>query len=84
MNMLLRPIIETAGYTVVDLGEAGRADVVVTSADRALPQADAAVPVVKIRADPDGRGQDDDSIYRYDRTSIISALTRHARASRKG
>ena len=84
MNTILRPIIEGAGYEVVGLSEAERADIVITNSDdEDVPDLETA-QVVRIRSSAEARGKSDDSIYRYDRTGLISALSRHAAARTKG
>jgi two-component system chemotaxis sensor kinase CheA len=74
MATILRPILENAGYRVVD-NPAG-ADIVIVPADAANPPAEAAggAPVLRIRSAPEPAGAGDDSIYRYDRGALLAAL----------
>jgi len=80
MENILRPLIETAGYRAVRLGEAGadQADLVIIGAEAAVPPA--APAVLKLRAVPAPSGPGDDSIYRYDRESLLGALGERAAA----
>jgi two-component system chemotaxis sensor kinase CheA len=80
MENILRPLIEAAGYKTVRStdGEAESADLVIAATDvEALPEAPTA-KVIKIRATPEPRGETDDSIYRYDRAGLLTALSVHA------
>jgi two-component system chemotaxis sensor kinase CheA len=84
MNTILRPIIEGAGYRVVGLEESEGADILIASAeDEDLPPV-AGGQVVRIRSSTELRGKGDDSIYRYDRAALISALSRHGSVRKKG
>ena len=80
MENILRPLIEAAGYRTVRLGEVGaeQADVVIIGAEAAVPPA--APAVLKLRAKPASSGPGDDSIYRYDRASVLGALGERAAA----
>jgi two-component system chemotaxis sensor kinase CheA len=78
MNNILRPIVESAGYSVVDAAAAQAADIVITNADGPAPSLELSANVVRIRSSAEVRGENDDSIYRYDRAGLISALHRHA------
>jgi two-component system chemotaxis sensor kinase CheA len=75
MDNMLRPMIESLGYRVVEAAPGVVADVVIASAE---DDGEAIVPasgtVLRIRARPDG-GDKDDSIYRYDRAALITALS---------
>ena len=76
MENILRPMIESAGYTVVTgVGEGEHVDLLIASAE-AEPVADTKAPILKIRSRPDPDGAKDDSIYRYDRAGLLSALAR--------
>lgn len=84
MQNILRPLIQAAGYRTVSAGgaEAVQADLIIASSDAQAPTAQAA-PVLRIRSRPERSGDDDDSIYRYDRAGLLTALTVHA-GQRKG
>ena len=82
MHNMLRPIVESAGYRVVDSGDAQAADVVIASADAEPPQG-AEGRLLKIRSQPDRAHDNDDSIYRYDRAGLLAALSRSV-SDRKG
>jgi two-component system chemotaxis sensor kinase CheA len=83
MDTILRPIVESAGYRVVASGdpEAEAAEVVIVAGTE--PPALPAARIVRLRAEPEPAGKDDDSIHRYDRAGLIGALSRGARG-RKG
>ena len=83
MENILRPIIESAGYRVVRDGEVAQPDIVITSADASAPETQSGGNVVRIRSKLDVEGEADDSIYRYDRAGLLSALSRRV-AERKG
>jgi two-component system chemotaxis sensor kinase CheA len=83
MSNILRPIVEAAGYHVRLAGpdEQMTADVVIIGAEADIrPCADG--DVIRLRVDPEPAGAQDDSIYRYDRASLLSALGRRARGGR--
>jgi two-component system chemotaxis sensor kinase CheA len=77
MDHMLRPLIESLGYHVVAAGEGVAADILIASAESADPADRVAGEVLRLRATPEARC-DDDSIYRYDRAALLSALSRHA------
>ena len=71
MRAFLRPMLEQAGYRIVERVEEGeRPTLVLAQADIAVPVAGA--PVVRLRASPADIG--DGSIYRYDREGVLRAL----------
>jgi len=72
---VLAPLLGAAGYRVTFAGEAteDRVSVIVTSTGHTPEGVDA--PVVRLRGTPDHNG--DESIYRYDRDGLLSALRRH-------
>ena len=78
MDNMLRPLIESMGYRVVAAGEGTVADILIASAETEAPPPVAAGKVVRLRATPDSPREDDDSIYRYDRAALLSALSRSA------
>ncbi|HEV2044789.1 MAG TPA: chemotaxis protein CheW, partial [Sphingomicrobium sp.] len=69
---MLRPIVEAAGYLVIDEHDELIPDVVIASGRDAIDDSHAERTLV-LRDDPDA-GTDDDSIYRYDREGLLSAL----------
>jgi len=69
---ILRPIVEAAGYRVVSDDEAADADLVIAS--KGADVSDAAGKTIWLRADPEGDGKKDESIYRYDRAGLLMAL----------
>jgi two-component system chemotaxis sensor kinase CheA len=74
MQNMLRPLVESLGYRVVPEGAA--ADIVIASAEEegagAVPQGR---PVLRLRSQPEPQGENDNSIYRYDRAALIAALS---------
>jgi two-component system chemotaxis sensor kinase CheA len=78
MQNILRPLIEAAGHRTIRAGDAAseEADLVIASAEAAL--ASASGTILKLRATPEPSGAGDDSIYRYDRAGLLTALNNHA------
>ena len=84
MRQVLKPLIEAAGYRVVHAGEAAAKDVeVVIGGDLAPMTFDESLPVIRLRARPEGDGSEDSSIYRYDRIGLIEALRRRTARGRE-
>ncbi|WP_106639197.1 chemotaxis protein CheA [Allosphingosinicella vermicomposti] len=81
MHTILRPILEQAGYRVVEAERADPAEVDVLILGDAEDVPDPAVSgkLLRLRSAPDG---EEGSIYRYDREGLLSALT--ARAAVRG
>ncbi|MFN3944009.1 MAG: chemotaxis protein CheA [Allosphingosinicella sp.] len=78
IEAILRPMIEGLGYRVVDSEEGVSADLVIVGDDggaSTVPPA-AGGEVLRLRARPEPSGDNDNSIYRYDRDALLSALTR--------
>jgi two-component system, chemotaxis family, sensor kinase CheA len=73
MQNMLRPIIEAAGYRVVGEEHVGAADLVIASQGEQV-SADIAGKTIWLRTDPEAANKKDDSIYRYDRASLMFAL----------
>ena len=73
MQNMLRPIVEAAGYRVVNEGDEGAADLVIASQGAEVPD-DAAKKTIWLRTDPEAAGKKDESIYRYDRAGLLMAL----------
>ena len=72
MQNMLRPIVEAAGYLVIDEHDELTPDVVIASASGAIDDSHADRTLV-LRDEPDSSA-DDGSIYRYDRAGLLSAL----------
>ena len=68
---MLRPIVESAGYLVIDEHDELIPDVVIASGSAAIDDHHADRTLV-LRDEPDGDA--DGSIYRYDRAGLLSAL----------
>ena len=83
MVNILRPIIQTAGYRVqiAKLGADEPADLVIARAEEEVA-APAGGAVIRIRTMPEGDGEGDSSIYRYDRLALLSELNRRSRRAR--
>jgi two-component system chemotaxis sensor kinase CheA len=71
MQNMLRPIVEAAGYRVVGEGDEAEADVVILSGSGPAEFGPAA-RTIRLRSEPDG--EDDGSVYRYDRAGLLMAL----------
>ncbi len=80
IDNMLRPLIESLGYRVVPAREGVAADILILSAesDGESDAAASAGQVLRIRSRPEQDGGDGDSIYRYDRAALLSALSRSA------
>ena len=76
MENILRPIVEAAGYCVT--ADPACADVVIVRAEDEVVAGD----VIRIRSSLDLAHENDDSIYRYDRAGLLSALNRRASKGR--
>ena len=70
MQNMLRPIVEAAGYLVIDEHDELIPDLVIAADPAAVDKAHPGQTLV-LRADKDG---DDGSVYRYDRAGLIKAL----------
>src|SRR5690349_13492993 len=73
MQNMLRPLVEAAGYRVIDDAEDENADVVIASVGEDLPD-EANQKTIWLRSEPESDGKQDDSIYRYDRAGLLMAL----------
>ncbi|MEO5773409.1 MAG: chemotaxis protein CheA [Sphingomicrobium sp.] len=73
MQNMLRPIVESVGYRVVDEGDESTADLVIASEEVELPDAEAG-RLIRLRSTPETSGDGDASIYRYDRAGLLMAL----------
>ena len=81
MQNMLRPIVEAAGYLVIDEHDELIPDLVIAADSSAVEKAHAKRTLV-LRADKDNAA-DDGSIYRYDRAGLLLAL-KSASAGGKG
>jgi two-component system chemotaxis sensor kinase CheA len=77
MSNILRPMIEAAGYQVRQTGPEADADVVISSAEAVSPGQGS---TLRIRTTPEPANEADDSVYRYDRAGLLTALNRRARS----
>jgi two-component system chemotaxis sensor kinase CheA len=84
MDNILRPLIESLGYRIVAAGEGVAADILIASAETEAAAPAGVGEVLRIRARPDQSSGGDDSIYRYDRAALISALARAGKERKHG
>jgi two-component system chemotaxis sensor kinase CheA len=73
MQNMLRPIIEAAGYRVVGDEHDGAAALVIASQGAEVRE-DQSVKTIWLRAEAEPANKKDESIYRYDRASLLVAL----------
>jgi two-component system chemotaxis sensor kinase CheA len=73
MQNLLRPIVEAAGYRVVPDTDEYEVDLAILSEVADAPDVLAA-RTIRLRSDPEPASRKDDSIYRYDREALLTAL----------
>src|SRR3954454_2658760 len=73
MQNMLRPLVEAAGYRVIDDPEDENADVVIATLGEEVPE-DTGNRTIWLRAEPEATNKKDDSIYRYDRAGLLMAL----------
>jgi two-component system chemotaxis sensor kinase CheA len=71
---ILQPLIEGAGYRVVDDSFAGVADIAIDTGAQTPAPALRAGRVITLHADPDAAEGAEGGIYRYDRAGLLSAL----------
>ena len=69
---MLRPIVEAAGYRVTSNVDEVEADVAIVS--ESSPGDAAAARIIRLRAEPEAGSAKDDTIYRYDRAALLTAL----------
>ncbi|HKX92069.1 MAG TPA: chemotaxis protein CheA [Sphingomicrobium sp.] len=72
MQNMLRPIVEAAGYRVVDDEDEVEADLVIAAQGDSAPGV--AARTIWLREDAEPAGKKDESIYRYDRAGLLMAL----------
>jgi len=73
MQNMLRPIVEAAGYRVIASLEEGDADLVI-AAEGSTAKPPKSAKTIWLRSNPEGAGDSDRSIYRYDRAGLLMAL----------
>ena len=73
MQNMLRPMVEAAGYRVVSDVDESEVDLAILSS-ASDSGTSAAARVIRLRSDPDPASLKDDTIYRYDRAALLSAL----------
>src|SRR5688572_18502629 len=83
MDHMLRPLIESLGYEVVAAGDGVAADILIASTEDETETGVAAGEVLRIRSRPELAGENDNSIYRYDRVALLDALSRSATKTKR-
>ena len=73
MQNMLKPIVEAAGYRVVSEDDEYEVDLAILSTP-SDSRTSSANRVIRLRSGPDPASPKDDSIYRYDRAALLSAL----------
>jgi two-component system chemotaxis sensor kinase CheA len=73
MQNMLRPLVEAAGYRVIDDPQDEAADVVIACQGEDVPD-DTSGKTIWLRSEPEAAGKKDQSIYRYDRAGLLMAL----------
>jgi two-component system chemotaxis sensor kinase CheA len=73
MQNMLRPLVEAAGYRVIDDNDDEKADLVIATLGEEAPE-DTDDRVIWLRSEPETTGKKDQSIYRYDRAGLLMAL----------
>ena len=71
LEALIAPAVEAAGYRVIGDADESHADLVI--ATQGDPISDAAHAIV-LRDEREPAGKKDESIYRYDRAGLLTAL----------
>jgi two-component system, chemotaxis family, sensor kinase CheA len=82
-DKMLRPLVESLGYEVVSAEEGVEADLFIAGPEAPLPAAPPGAQVLRLRATPEPAGERD-TIYRYDKEALLSALGRTGKAARNG
>jgi two-component system chemotaxis sensor kinase CheA len=70
----LRPLVESAGYAVIDEAAEAEADVSIALADEAGPVPLEAASAILLRTTPEPGAGAAETIYRYDRDAVLAAL----------
>ena len=73
MQNMLRPIVEAAGYRVIGEDTEGEADLIIASRGEEVSK-ESIAKTIWLRTEPEAAGKKDESIYRYDRASLVMAL----------
>ena len=79
MQNFLRPLIESAGWRVLDEHDPHRADVEIAAQGAGLSPVGAG-RVIRLRAAPEEAPESEGSVYRYDRAGLLAALGAGRRA----
>jgi two-component system, chemotaxis family, sensor kinase CheA len=74
MSAFVRPMLEAAGYRVATELAPGETPAVVLSSDDNAAAVGQTAPLVRLRRRKVAKSKADDSIYRYDRAGLLSAL----------
>ncbi len=73
MQNMLRPLVEAAGYRVIDDAEEQEADVVIASIGEEFAEGEGE-KTIWLRTEPEAASKRENSIYRYDRAGLLMAL----------
>ncbi|VVT00034.1 chemotaxis protein CheA [Erythrobacter sp. EC-HK427] len=79
MQQFLRPLIESAGYQVIDDTHEAKADIAICELGAEAPAA-AARAIIRVGASAEECAADPHAIYRYDREALLAALGAARRA----
>ncbi|MBA14907.1 MAG: chemotaxis protein CheA [Sphingomonas sp.] len=77
MAAFLRPLLESAGYRVAFSPDPATIPAVILAFEGSDPALSVSAPIVRLRHHRARSGADDDTIYRYDRAALLSALAAH-------
>jgi two-component system chemotaxis sensor kinase CheA len=72
LQTFIRPLVEAAGYRVVDADDETVDLAIMTESEPG--QATDARQIIRLRSTPDDIEGGDESIYRYDHASLVAAL----------
>jgi two-component system chemotaxis sensor kinase CheA len=81
LQTFIRPLVEAAGYRVVDAQDEPIDLAIMTDNEQA--QATGARQTIRLRSAPDDLAGEDESIYRYDHAGLVAALKSSGRSHRR-
>ncbi|TPG49097.1 chemotaxis protein CheA [Sphingomonas glacialis] len=76
MTTFLKPVLEASGYRVTATLRPGEVPQVLVRMEGDVAPSASAIPVVRLRRDAEGGGED--TIFRYDRPAVLAAVARSA------
>jgi two-component system chemotaxis sensor kinase CheA len=80
LQTFIRPLVEAAGYRVVDADDE-QVDLAIMTQSDPMP-ATPARQTIRLRPTPDDAGGEDETIYRYDQEGLVAALKTSGRGHR--